>query len=164
MGGRGFAAFFDGPDTYKAQRESLDHTPSSIYSWFLKPLLVLHSRFLTEKLWVVDYFRPPKNFSQFLFYFLFFLIKQLFSADATIVFVKKSFLPMKNHSLKFAHYSELIFFSPLLPWAAYMAENWKSLSEIGLRHPLLYLLCGPGYSADRTLNWLSTYLPTYLSF
>jgi hypothetical protein len=30
--------------------------PSSIYSWFLKPLSVLHSRFPTKKLWVVAYF------------------------------------------------------------------------------------------------------------
>ena len=33
----------------------------------------------------------------------------------------------------------------LWPWAAHMAKNWKSISEIGLRHPLLYLLCGPDY-------------------
>ena len=31
---------------------------SSIYSWFLKPLSVLHSRFTTKKLWVVAYFSP----------------------------------------------------------------------------------------------------------
>ena len=30
--------------------------PSSIYSWFLKPLSVLHSRFPTKKSWVVAYF------------------------------------------------------------------------------------------------------------
>ena len=35
-----------------------------------------------------------------------------------------------------------IFFFLLLPWAAHMAKNWKSISEISLRHPLLYLLCG----------------------
>ena len=28
----------------------------------------------------------------------------------------------------------------LLPWAAHMAKNWKSISEICLRHPLFYLL------------------------
>ena len=33
------------------------------------------------------------------------------------------------------------FFS-VLPWAAHMAKNWKSISETGLRYPLLYLLCG----------------------
>ena len=31
--------------------------PSSIYSWFLKPLSVLHSRFPTQKLWVVAYLK-----------------------------------------------------------------------------------------------------------
>ena len=30
--------------------------PSSIYSWFLKPLSVLRSRFPTKKSWVVAYF------------------------------------------------------------------------------------------------------------
>ena len=30
--------------------------PSSIYSWFLKPLSLLHSRFPTKKSWVVAYF------------------------------------------------------------------------------------------------------------
>ena len=30
--------------------------PSPIYSWFLKSLYVLHSRFLTKKSWVVAYF------------------------------------------------------------------------------------------------------------
>ena len=30
--------------------------PSSIYSWFLKPLSVLHSRFPTKKSWVLAYF------------------------------------------------------------------------------------------------------------
>ena len=30
---------------------------------------------------------------------------------------------------------------PLLPWAAHMAQNWKSLLEIGMRNSLLYLLC-----------------------
>ena len=30
--------------------------PSSIYSWFLKPLSVLHSRFPTKKSWVAAYF------------------------------------------------------------------------------------------------------------
>ena len=32
-------------------------------------------------------------------------------------------------------------FFPLLPWAANMAKNWKSISIIGLRHPLFHLLC-----------------------
>ena len=32
-------------------------------------------------------------------------------------------------------------FFPVLPWAAHMAKNWKFISEIELRHPLLYLLC-----------------------
>ena len=31
-------------------------TPSSIYSWFLKPLSILHSQFPTKKSWVVAYF------------------------------------------------------------------------------------------------------------
>ena len=35
--------------------------PSSIYSWFLKPLTLLHSGFLTKKSWVVAYF---SNFFQ----------------------------------------------------------------------------------------------------
>ena len=38
--------------------------PSSIYSWFLKPLSVLHSRFPTKKSWVVAYFWQKKNSSQ----------------------------------------------------------------------------------------------------
>ena len=36
-------------------------------------------------------------------------------------------------------------FFTVSPWAANtanMAKNQKSISEIGLRHPLLYLLCG----------------------
>ena len=32
-------------------------------------------------------------------------------------------------------------FFPLLPWAAHMAKIWKSMSRIGLRLPLLYLIC-----------------------
>ena len=36
-------------------RKSGDN-PSSIYSWFLNPLSVLHSRFPTKKSWVVAYF------------------------------------------------------------------------------------------------------------
>ena len=31
---------------------------------------------------------------------------------------------------------------PLLPWAAHMAKNSKSMLEIGRRNSLLYLLCG----------------------
>ena len=34
------------------------YNPSSIYSWFLKPLSVLHSRFPTKTSWVVAYFKP----------------------------------------------------------------------------------------------------------
>ena len=37
-------------------------------------------------------------------------------------------------------------FSPSLPWAAHMDENQKSISEIGLRHPLFYILFGCGFS------------------
>ena len=33
-------------------------------------------------------------------------------------------------------------YCPELPWAAHNAQNWKSMSEIRLRHPPLYLLCG----------------------
>ena len=54
-----------------------------IYSWFLKPLSVLHSQFPTKKSWVVAYFWPPKFFSQIFFhFFLKIFMKQLFSADA----------------------------------------------------------------------------------
>ena len=35
---------------------NLGNFPSSIYSWFFKPLSVLHSRFPNKKLWVVAYF------------------------------------------------------------------------------------------------------------
>ena len=47
---------------------------------------------------------------------------------------------MKKLSLKVAHNS-LHWIFPLLPWTAHMAKNWKSISEIGLRQPLLYLFC-----------------------
>ena len=36
--------------------------PSAIYSWFLKPLSVLHSRFPTKKSWIVAYFWPQHFF------------------------------------------------------------------------------------------------------
>ena len=61
----------------------LQHSkPSSIYSWFLKPLYVLHSRFPTKKSWVVAYFWQKKNSSQIKKKKNYFFLKQLFSADA----------------------------------------------------------------------------------
>ena len=38
-------------------RTLISPNPSSIYSWFLKPLSVLHSRFPTKKSWVVAYLK-----------------------------------------------------------------------------------------------------------
>ena len=62
-----------------------------------------------------------------------------FSADATIFL----FCPWKREKNALKRWSYLApFFFSKLPWAAHRAKNWKSLSEIGLRHPLLYLLCG----------------------
>ena len=48
--------------------------PSSIYSWFLKPLSLLHSGFPTKKSWVVAYFF---NFFHFFVGKKFFFIKVL---------------------------------------------------------------------------------------
>ena len=45
-----------------------------------------------------------------------------------------------KNSWKVAYNSTLKIF-PLLPQATPMAQNWKSMLEIGLRHSLLYLLC-----------------------
>ena len=58
-----------------------------------------------------------------------------FSADATIFL----FCPWKREKTapKVAHIRPHFF----LYWAANIAKNWKSISEIGLGHPLLYLLC-----------------------
>ena len=46
------------PNTYTRKNLVFGRNPSSIYSWFLKPLSVLHSRFPTKKSWVVAYFWP----------------------------------------------------------------------------------------------------------
>ena len=46
----------------------------------------------------------------------------------------------KNQAQKLLLIHNWIYFH-LLPWAAHLAKNWRSISEIGLRHPLLYLLC-----------------------
>ena len=69
-------AFF----TYTA----IAYNPSSIYSWFLKPLSVLNSQFPTKKSWVLSYFWQKKNSSQFKKKKKNFFLKQLFSADATM--------------------------------------------------------------------------------
>ena len=53
---------------------------------------------------------------------------------------------MKNPTQKFLIIHNWIF--PLLPWAAHMAENWKSIAVIGLMHPLLNLLCAFNYLMD----------------
>ena len=45
---------------------------------------------------------------------------------------------MKNPAPKLIHNWKKI---PLLSSAAHMTQNWKSMAEIELRHPLLYLLC-----------------------
>ena len=60
----------------------------------------------------------------------------------TLQYFPNIFLSMKtwkNHTKKWVIIHSWFF--PLLPWAAHRAENWKSMSQIGLRHPLLYLLC-----------------------
>ena len=69
--------------------------------------------------------------------FITFILSNFFSAEPT-----KLYFPWKhkkNQLPKVGNNSQL--FASLLPWAAQMARNWKSMSEIGLRHPLLYLLC-----------------------
>ena len=43
--------------------------PSSIYSWFLKPLYVLHSQLPTKKSWVVAYFWQKKKILHNHFFF-----------------------------------------------------------------------------------------------
>ena len=70
---------------------------------------------------------------------------QLSNVDATkskkinLIFAHEN---MKKQSSKVAHSLWLKIFFRLLSWAAHMAQNWKSMLEIGLRHSLLYLLCG----------------------
>ena len=55
-------------------QEGVGSKPSSIYSWFLKPLSVLHSRFPTKKLCVVA---PQKIFPTFFQFFSFLLLRNL---------------------------------------------------------------------------------------
>ena len=93
--------------------------PSSIYSWFLKPLSVLHSRFPTKKSWVVAYFF---NFFQLFQQQIFFFIKSIlcnFVVRTLQYFQKKFklFLPTKswkNHPQKLLRKTQIHFFS-LLP-------------------------------------------------
>ena len=82
---------------WDAQNQSKCCIPSSIYSWFLKPLTVLHSRFPTKKSWVVAHFWPPKKILPIFFHFFIFFIKQLFSADDTMwKKISKNFWPSKH--------------------------------------------------------------------
>ena len=54
----------------------------------------------------------------------------------------------------------------IMPWAAHMAKNWKSMSEIGLRHPTIYFVVliylyteptGVVYWASRIRMWKSVW-------
>ena len=55
------------------------------------------------------------------------------------MFKKSVYENMKKSPQRVGNSNWIIFlYCPELP---NMAQNWKSISEIGLRHPLLYLLC-----------------------
>ena len=55
--------------------------------------------------------------------------------------IKKN-CPWKHEKTNLKRYHNWTNFFSVLPWAVHMAKNWKSISEIGLSNPLLYLLCG----------------------
>ena len=83
-------------------------------------------------------FWSHKNLSKKLFFTRDFM--QLFSEDTTI------FLRMFIFSCTWKHEKtrsqKLFIIVPIFFSAAHVAKNWKSISETGLRHPLLYLLFG----------------------
>ena len=116
--------------------------PTSVASWYLGNVQVKP---------ISKHSAPPPKKSLNFYYKRH--IMQLFTADATIF--KKNVFGQENCPQRLVIVGPN-FFSVLL-LAANVAKNWKSISEIELKHPLLYLLCGCGhyisfFFGDQRLN------------